>query len=83
VALRIEEIWTSEVGVALLVARMDRRGIDFDVDSRLRDIGFVQVQIAANGAEFAVDGGDHHVADLEMHGGAERVNKSETGGVIV
>jgi hypothetical protein len=52
-ALRIEEIQAPEVGVALFVARMDGRGIDFDVDFRLRDIGIVQLQIAADGSKFA------------------------------
>jgi hypothetical protein len=44
-ALRIEEILAPEVYVTLLVARMDGRGIDFNVDLRLRDVRIVQRQI--------------------------------------
>jgi hypothetical protein len=74
-ALRIEEIRAPEVGVALLVARMDGRGIDFDVDFRSRDIGIVQLQIAADGSKLAADIRDHHVADLEMNGRVGRVDR--------
>jgi len=74
-ALRIKEIRAPEVGVAPLVARMDGRGIDFDVDFPLRDIGIIQLQIAADGTEFATDVGDHHVAYLEMNGRVARSNR--------
>ena len=74
-ALRIQEILTPEVGVALLVARMDGRGIGFDVDFRLHDIGLVQLQIAADRAECAADVGNHRVADLEMNGRVGRVDR--------
>lgn len=42
---------------------------------RLRDIGFVQLQIAADGAEFAADVRDHHVTDLEINGGVGRIDR--------
>src|SRR5882724_8666890 len=74
-APRIEEIRAPEVGIALLVARMDGRNIDFDVDFRLRDIRIVQFQIAADSTEFAADIGDHHVAYLEMNGRVGRVDR--------
>ncbi len=73
--LRMEEIRAPEMGIALLVARMDGRGIDFDVDFRFRDVGIIQLQIAANGTEFATDVGDHHVAHLEMNGRVGRVDR--------
>src|ERR1043166_1070250 len=74
-ALRIEEILAPEGGVALLVARMDGRGIDFDVDFRSRDIELVQHQITADSSKFAADIRDHHVVDLEMNGRVGRVDR--------
>jgi hypothetical protein len=37
--------------------------------------GTIQLPVAANGAEYATDVGDHHVTDLEMNGGVGRINR--------
>src|SRR5262249_40359767 len=69
-----EEVGRLEVLVALLVAGVDRRGVDLDVGGRLGDVLVVDRHRAGVAGERSVDRRDHHVLDAEANATMARVD---------
>ena len=73
----VEEIGAAQVFVALLLAGVDARGVDGDLDGRFEGFGFVEIHGTADFGEFAFNVGDHQVADLEGCAGVGGVDLIE------
>ena len=68
VVLDVEEVGAAQVGVTLVLAGVDARGVDRHLHRGL--LGYLgDVHRSREGAEAAPDLGDHEVAGDELHGG--------------
>src|SRR5690606_14670284 len=74
VVLHIEKVRGTEMIVPLLLAGVDARHADLDLDRGTRDIVLVQDNGAAHIAEAPLHRRDHHVPDRELHSGVRRID---------
>ena len=72
--LDVEELRGAEVRVSLELARIDRRGVDPDLDVRSRRVVRIEVEHTVPPVEAAVHVRDHQVADVESD---DRVDEVE------
>src|SRR5688572_765478 len=74
VLVDLEEIRRAQVGVTLLLARVDARRGDLGFDRRAREIRLVERDRAAHVGEAPADGGDHEVLHREADLGVCRID---------
>src|SRR5581483_4676619 len=67
ILLDVEEVGRSQVAVALLLARVDRRRVHLDLDRGLRRVRLVEHDRAGDAGEAALRRSEHHVLDTEAN----------------
>jgi len=72
--LHVKEIRALEMRVPLRVPRIDSGGVDRSLDFGFGDVVVVQFQTAGDGGEFSLHVRDHHMLDLELGRGVNRID---------
>jgi hypothetical protein len=70
----VEEIRALQVRVALRFASVNGGSIDYRFHARVKGIGFIQFQNAGYACELTLNVRNHHVFDLELSHGMDRVD---------